>query len=649
MSRFAQSVILGWMACLLLLPLSARAARPGKNLAPVTTKGFVSIPDFDLMREKWNETQLGQMVADPLMQPFVEDLRRQLKQKFGRTSARLSITMADLDGVYGGEVAVAMIQPGGDANAHALALLVDVTGKVDKAQELLDQVSRDLTADGARRSEKVIDGTKVISFVLPREPGEKTNREAHYFIRDNQLVACDHAATTLGILKRFDGEHTDNLAAVAAFDVSMKRCQAASGNDVPHIRWFVEPFGYVEVSRAAQGGRRRRGTDMLKVLANQGFTAIQGVGGFLFFMHDGNEIRHRTSIYAPPVKPGEEKYELAANMLEFPNRSELTPQSWVPSGVSSYLTFSWDMQQAFKYSKTLVDEVAGAPVFDDIMDSLKHDANGPQVDVYNEFVKFLGERVTFFSDVRTPVTPDSERWLMGFEVTNADIVTKTLNKAMAADPDARKRIINGRTVWEIVEEEEPAEFEALNIAGPGFGEFGNTAPVEEQEEKPLLPNSALTVAFGNLVVTSHVDYMEEVLKNAEKGDSLTKGANYQIVAEAVGKISPEANSFHYFSRTEESYHPTYELIRQGKMPEAKTLFGGLLNRLLAPEEENTVRKQEIDGRKLPEFDKVKHYFGPAGMAITSLPDGWMVNGCLLKRPTAEEAGPLVSKRTPELR
>ena len=36
-------------------------------------------------------------------------------------------------------------------------------------------------------------------------------------------------------------------------------------------------------------------------------------------------------------------------------------QSWVGREVGSYSTFKWEMQKAFWYSKTLVEEIVGAP------------------------------------------------------------------------------------------------------------------------------------------------------------------------------------------------------------------------------------------------------------------------------------------------
>ena len=88
-----------------------------------------------------------------------------------------------------------------------------------------------------------------------------------------------------------------------------------------------------------------------------------------------------------------------------------------------------------------------------------------------------------------------------------------------------------------------------------------------------------------------------------------------------------------FTRTDESLQPTFELIKQGKMPEAKTTLGRILNELLTTEieeEEGVLRKQRIDGSQLPDFEAVRKYFGPGGNLVRSEQDGWFVVGTLLR-------------------
>ena len=52
----------------------AWGAPPADQLLPATTKGFVSLPNVDDFRQRWGQTQLGKLAADPIMKPFADDL-----------------------------------------------------------------------------------------------------------------------------------------------------------------------------------------------------------------------------------------------------------------------------------------------------------------------------------------------------------------------------------------------------------------------------------------------------------------------------------------------------------------------------------------------------------------------------------------------
>ena len=55
--------------------------------------------------------------------------------------------------------------------------------------------------------------------------------------------------------------------------------------------------------------------------------------------------------------------------------------------------------------------------------------------------------------------------------------------------------------------------------------------------------------------------------------------------------------------------------------------------MLGSGEKGEIRKQEIDGSKLPEFKQVQKYLGPAGSYVHSEDDGWFIVGVLLKKET----------------
>ena len=73
------------------------------------------------------------------------------------------------------------------------------------------------------------------------------------------------------------------------------------------------------------------------------------------------------------------------------------------------------------------------------------------------------------------------------------------------------------------------------------------------------------------------------------------------------------------------------------MPEAETILGRLLNRILGPDEEGVVRSQQIDGAKLPEYQVVRRYLGPAGLYVRSVENGWLVCGMVISKGQAYDA------------
>jgi len=642
----------------LVLALSSRtwAVHPSELLLPATTKGFISTQDVDEVRTKFNATQLGEMVADPLMQPFIEDFKKQIGAKLEKAGKRLGIKWNDMQGVYGGEVAGAMIQPDPkDKMSHATALIIDITGKQQQAQQLLEKIDANQKVNRAKKGAIKEGNVQITVYEQPLAPGEKVPDRSYHFIAGDQLIVTDHEATARGIVHRLDGNAKDTLASVAGFSESLKRCEAASPGQRFHVRWFVEPFGYAEASRASQGGKKKRGTDLLKIVQSQGFNAIQGLGGHVFFATNNTEVLHRTYVYAPPVNrgpnaQGKDKYNLAMRMLDFPNSTKpdaLEAPAWALPDVATYLSFNWKMRQAFDYSETLVDAIIGDKgAFKEIWLSLKSDIHGPQIDIYKELLDHLGTRFTLLSDVKLPVDLKSERLMSIVELKNpasAEAVAKTLEKAFKKDPQARQRNYKGHIIWEITQDDALAEEETeITIEGVGFvnaeapktdeGQKAKDEKKEEEEEDTKLPNMALTVFLDHLVVSTHLDFIQDFIDyQAARGAGLAQANDYQRVRTELNVLGSNLNSFLFFSRTDESYRATYELLKDNKLPQAETVLARLLNGVFGPREEGAIRQQEIDGSKLPDFNLVKKYLGPGGLYTQSEDDGWWLVGCLLKK------------------
>ena len=639
------SVSTGFLAaCALASPLWA--VQPSETLLPETTKGFISTQDVNEVREAFNNTQLGAMVADPAMKPFIDDLRRQISAKMEKAGSKLGVDWEDLEKVYAGEVALAVIQPDpSNKMSHALALVVDVTGKKKEVDELLAKVHRNQTAKRAVRSvvrSRLVPGATMTMYTQPLERGQTVPERSYYIVQDDMLVATDSYNTIDAIVARFGKQDAKgSLAGVKAFDYTMDIAEKEKGKLEHHVRWFIEPFGFAEARRAAEGGRKKRGTDMLKILQQQGFTAIQGAGGYIFFDTGSEEVLHRSYVYAPAVRPKGDKYDLAARMLQFPNGGNLAPQKWALNDIGTYLTMNWKTQDAFKYSETLVDAVAGEPgVLKGMWLSMRTDPMGPQIDIYKGLVNLLEDRVTLMSDVLLPVNEKSERTLTAVGVTNPQVVATTVEKAFKDDPTAKKITYKGTVIWEIHNEEEQADL-GLSIEGSGF--VSADANVYEDEDdgegKPIVSNFAIAVFDGHLMFSTHTSFIQDVIDRANAPNNIGTTPDFIRVDKALQELGSNKDSVRYFAQTEESYRMTYDLLKQNKLPQGESIFAKLVNGILSEEDgkDATARAPEIDGRKLPDFDQVKQYLGPTGAYVQSEEDGWYVVGCLLKRQPAGAA------------
>lgn len=620
---------------------SARAAIPADQLLPNTTAGFVSVADTEQLSLSWDKTQLGQLMQDPVMKPFAEDLKRQFKDRWTQIYTKLGLTLDDLDGVPSGELAMAMVRPG--EKQSATALLVDVTGNLDRAQALLAKIDRNLTKEKATKKTAQVLGATVTTYTLPKLEDEDFHRTAVFFINDNVLCGVDHAEVAKDILGRFSGEPDDNLASVPGYRAIMNRVAKAAGDLAPEARWFVEPFSLAQAMRDGRPPAKRRHTskNILKILEEQGFDAVQGLGGYLnLYVDNRYEFLHRTAIYAPPVAEaqGDERYLLAARLLRFPNAEDLSPQPWVPRELASYLTLQIEADRAFEYSKTLVDKIIGEPgIVDDIIHQIKTDPNGPQIDLVDDLIAHLGQRVTMVSDFMLPITPKSERTLFAVETTNEKALAETIRKTMEKDPDAHRRVYKGHVVWEIIEQQNHFRPPGVELGGdplagdPLAGDPLAPAGDAGGEEKKGLPNSAVCVANGHLFVATHYDFLKKALDKNEPREMLAHSADYRVVVAELGKLAPGPKCVQFFSRTEEEYRGTYELIRTGRMPEAETMLGKALNALFTDGKEGELRKQSVDGTKLPQYETIRRYFGPAGFVVESEENGWFITGSTISK------------------
>lgn len=608
---------------------------------PAETQGFASVADVNLLVEHWHQTQLGQLVQDDAMRPFIDDMRKQFNENISGLKEKLGFTYGDLKDIAGGELAVGMVEV--KNGRAALAMTIDTTGRQRQLDNLLAKVDKELVKIKATKSTADHDGTMFVTFDIPPQKDGDIARKTVYFVKDNVLVATDNAQLANEMFQRFN-QSTGGLADVVGYQETMSRCQKEAGSLAPDLRWYVNPFGYARAIQTLEpADAKRKGKDYIKILREQGFDAIQALGGYVNLSVDGNyELLHRTAVYAPPI-PGEpHKYELAMRMMKFPNQADMGANKWMPRELATYRTFSCDLNNAFQHVGSLFDAIAGyEDAFDGVLEGLERDPYGPRVDVQKDFISHLGERVMLVTDYNLPITVKSERFMIAIEIKDEKAIAATVEKFMKSDPNATSSEFEGKQIWEIHEPE--ADIPEIDIAVADdldalLEESEEAATTDDGLGGTALSSSAVCVTDNHLFIASHADFLKKILAEENRDNKLTKAGDFQEVDRVMTELLPGEICAKFFVRTDEAYRPIYDLIKQGKMPESQTLLGRLLNRMLTPpdvEDEGILREQKIDGRELPDFEMVRRYFGPAGTVVRSDADGWFVVGATLSKQTLQ--------------
>lgn len=626
--------------CLLTLLVTGGAAiaavPPSDTLLPASTVAYVSVADPDDLEARWHRTQFGQFAEDPSLDPFFAHLRERIPERLGDMQSRVGIGLDDLQGVAAGELAWAIVAR--QQGRAASVLLLDTTGNDQQRNDLIAKVDEYLMDRDSEKSTSETGDITITSYQVPADETVEDSQPhtAAYFVHDGLLCVADHHGLVTELAGRLTGEAVaDTVGALEEYRNVMAKCQEAADGVQPDIRWFAQPFPLVDAMRTIRP-RVTEGEDRLVQLREQGFDAVRGVGGWVNVAYDErHDFIHRTAIYAPPVEGATEgnKYRLGMNIFKLPNSNALAPHNWTPRMIARYTTINVDLLHAFDNLDTLFDTIVAGyeGAFETAMDRFKNDPFGPGIDFRNEIVAGLGTRVSLMTDYTLPIDTDSERFLVAIEVKaeRAETLRVAIGKYLEKDGYVQKEVA-GREIWEF----KPVEDEDLDVGLGDGGLFPEAAEDPEPAEQRLLTRSAVCVSDGHLFIASDVEFLRLAFQQAAQNEALDESFDYLAVEASLARLAPGERCSWSFTRLDETIRPTYELLREGRLPESETFFGRLLNELLTtPQQQRNqlLREQRLDGSELPTFELARRYFGPSGRSVRSDEDGWMITGVLLNK------------------
>lgn len=608
---------------------------PATKMFPASTQALVRVPDTARFVDAWAKTQFGKLATDSKLQNFWNSQRDDIRGRLSEAGWQLSVDIEDIEAIADGQTAFGWIARDGE-KPYSVAAVVDIGSRELQADEFLKRVAKELKAREASESKVKIADVDITRYQWPSPANPKVLLQSYYVIHKGQLIATDDERTMKELLEAQSGTKSDSLSDSKTFQEATSKLPEVKEVD---IEYFVNPLGMVKLLREVGGRPKKNQPDILKLLTDQGFGAVRCITGNLDFASEQHDMVHNGFIKL------EQPIEEPVKILTFPNVEAFEVPSWLSTGSASITAFSWDLKEAFPRFKYLVDGYVNSPgTFESMIDGIKTDIQGPQIDIVKEVLPLLSTQYFIVTEITEPITPDSKRSLVAVKLNDpdgkfAEIVDRYGSNEPQGQPldvpDTKYRI------WSFMNETDDVEVELDFAAGTkkaaaakeekGKENEDEKESAEDEVEEPLLDQWAISVVDGYFLFASDAELLLETIKRVKADDqSLFKEADVVRANEVIQKLlGKDSHSMMQIDRTDKSFEMQYELFREGQLSSSRSVAAAILDRILDPKKKNKDKQQKIKGDALPPFAEIRSYFMPAGTVSTTSEDGWLLQSFIL--------------------
>ena len=613
------------------------------ELLPDTVAGLVRIPNLPRFCEAWENTSLGKLLEDEAMQPFIEVQRQRAKNYLEAFDNKVGIRPEDLYNVASGELVISWLPfPNDKRRPFALCVIADVRGRAKEADAAIEKLDKDLQAANWIRKDTEHLGQTIRVYSTEPKPGQLKVEQIVITLDETRLIAADRDLVVTDLLDTIAGEAEGKpVVQLQEFQHVLKKSSQAilepvkSGGGTIAIEWFARPFQMARILRESFDVDRGNQVDIVKLLENQGFDAVKAAGGILALAGEKYQLLHRGSILAPAVTDQPSKYKLAARMLQFENAPMAPIPAWVHSEAASFARLNPKFEEIFWASETLLNEAFGDDIFKDIIEGIRDDEDGPQIDIAKNVLPNLDNELILVTDNTLPSQLNSERMLIAIRVSDAEAIGKAISKAMDAEPDATiLDAVPGVDIWRVQRggDEDALDEDLFGDLDIGLGEE------EIEETPPLLDHWA--IAMIDRGVNSEAAYLmfsndpDMLVAAAKRIRSKTKAglADEPEIKDLISSLSDlgcKSPSMDRIVRTRLSMRAKYNLLREGRLKDSDSVLSSFYRRFL--EDEEAESDEAINATDLPPLSTIEKYLPNGGGFMETTKDGWSLTGFLLSQ------------------
>jgi len=617
-SRFKFPLILCLFA-IILCGVSASAKEDSQEegsfisadlLLPQSVASFISIRDIHVLDEAWDKTAMGKMMARDDMAEFTKLFRKQFAEIFTTLESRLGVSMEEIIQMTDSEVAISTQKIKDES--YGLVLVVNVGDKIFETKKVLSKIAdRVLKNGGNYQKQEALNSEIHILTMKNKETGELS--KAYYVLWGEILFSSNQQLLVKDILGRIARLQKDPEAYVGALgekDAYIEILNQTVGMDekLPDIIWYVDPCATMDIQRMIALERNPAAAEernTAEVLTNAGFDGIKAMGGVITCVNNGYDMTQRVFTYIP------NEPEKSLKMLAFDKTADKEIPDWITEDCGTVQIVNPDILQAFDNVGPLIDGMFGedrSSVWEDVLDGLKKDTKGPMIDLREDIVALLGNKIIFTVMNIEPKALDGERYMVLIQVKDEAKLRKNL-----------ARFFRGEKNYEVVSDGEDVRW--VQVAN----ELRTDEFAEEESTGKRFRQPTITIWDGYLIVASQPDYIDFVKSAAKNGrNPMAKNPIYKAVLKEVQKNAKVLKpvSFHFNNNAVERQH-SYEMAKAGQWTKSSAMYSTLLDRFFRANKTIEGDLNKFDNSHLPDYEEVKSYFLPSGGYLYEVENGFI--------------------------
>lgn len=499
--KFGPAVLLslGFALCTAMQPVRGEDDPAVELLLPPQTMLMFSVPDVPELKSQGADSLFGKLLADPALQPFLDEVRGKLDEASNAVSEKLGLTLSDLADLPQGEVTFAIVAP--KPGKLAGLMLFDYGENGEKIDKLLEQGHTAAVEQGCEHSTQMVGDVEVNLYKIPNNDPNNPIKHVAYFSHDSYLGVATDISALQQVLDRMSGSKRDSLATTDVYTYISEKVEA--GDADPAFVWYFDPIGLVQSAVTMIQVQNPQAAMVMGFLPILGIDKLKGMGGASYFAVDDYDGMTKSFIYVEQPTSG------LMNVFQFPAVA-MSPPAWVSADAVMYSGVNWDAAEAYAAVETLLDSFQGPGAFERIIDGFAEDEEGPQIHIKKDIIEQLSGLIHIVGNASASSDEPSQDFIVALGLKNEDKVKKLLAKAAKTDGfDGEIREFEGATVYEM----------SFDAAGA---------------EKSLV----ITVTGSTLVVGTEPSSVENVIRGKSGGSSLADSTGYKKLAKHMpGKVS----------------------------------------------------------------------------------------------------------------